>query len=42
MAELTDRQLHFWEEVERNLDDIEVYWGKKGQSIDRIRMFGKR
>jgi aspartate beta-hydroxylase len=39
---LTERQIQFWEDVEEGLDDIENYWLKKnGQSIDRIRTFGK-
>lgn len=39
---LTDRQLQFWEDVEDGLDDIALFWEKKGQSIDRIRLFGQR
>lgn len=41
-ATLTERQLQFWEDVEDGLDDIGEFWGKQGQSIDRIRTFGKR
>ena len=40
--QLTERQLQFWEDVEDGLDDIEQFWQKQGQSIDRIRLFGKR
>jgi hypothetical protein len=39
---LTNRQLQFWEDVEEGLDDIENFFEKKGQSIERIRKFGKR
>ncbi len=39
---LTERQMQFWEDVEEGLDDIESYFRKKGQNIDRIRQFGKR
>ena len=39
---LTIRQVQFWEDVESGLDDIENFYKKKGQSIDRIRQFGKR
>ena len=39
---LTERQMQFWEDVESGLDDIENFYAKKGQSIDRIRQFGKR
>jgi hypothetical protein len=41
-AALTNRQLQFWEDVEEGLDDIENFFEKKGQSIERIRKFGKR
>ena len=34
--------MQFWEDVESGLDDIENFYAKKGQSIDRIRQFGKR
>jgi hypothetical protein len=40
--QLTDRQLQFWEDVEDGLDDIESFWAKKGQNIERIRLFGQR
>ena len=36
---LTERQLQFWEDVEEGLDDIENFFAKKGQRIDRIRKF---
>lgn len=39
---LTDRQMQFWEDVEDGLDDIEEFYWKRGQDIDRIRQFGKR
>jgi hypothetical protein len=39
---LTERQVQFWEDVEDGLDDIENFYAKKGQAIDRIRQFGKR
>ena len=39
---LTERQQQFWEDVEEGLDDIEKYYRKKGESIDRIRRFGMR
>lgn len=39
---LTQRQMQFWEDVEAGLDDIEEFFAKKGQNIDRIRQFGKR
>ena len=39
---LTERQLQFWEDVEEGLDDIESFWLKKGQDIDRIRKFSLR
>jgi hypothetical protein len=39
---LTERQMQFWEDVEEGLDDIEEFYAKKGQNIERIRDFGKR
>jgi hypothetical protein len=39
---LTDRQLQFWEDVDDGLNDIESFWDKKGQNIDRIRQFALR
>jgi hypothetical protein len=42
LSALTERQVQFWEDVEEGLDDIENFYQKKGQSIDRIRQFGKR
>lgn len=42
LAALTERQLQFWEDVGDGLDDIESFYAKKGQDIDRIREFGKR
>ena len=42
LSALTERQMQFWEDVEDGLDDIENFYAKKGQSIDRIRQFGKR
>ncbi|KAL7485933.1 hypothetical protein ACHAW6_011528 [Cyclotella cf. meneghiniana] len=42
-AELTPRQLQFWEDVESGLVDIEKYYeSKNGQSMDRIWTFCKR
>ena len=41
-AALTERQLQFWEDVEDGLDDIEAFYAKKGENIDRIRQFGRR
>jgi hypothetical protein len=40
--QLTDRQLQFWEDVDEGLNDIESFWGKKNQNIDRIRLFALR
>jgi len=42
LSALTERQMQFWEDVEEGLDDIENFYAKKGQDIDRIRQFGKR
>ena len=42
LSALTERQMQFWEDVEEGLDDIESFFAKKGQNIDRIRQFGKR
>jgi hypothetical protein len=42
LAALTERQMQFWEDVEDGLDDIEKFYAKKGQAIDRIRQFSKR
>lgn len=39
---LTERQMQFWEDVDEGLDDIENFYIKNGQSIDRIRQFSKR
>jgi hypothetical protein len=39
---LTERQMQFWEDVDKGLDDIENFFAKKGQDIDRIRQFAKR
>jgi hypothetical protein len=39
---LTERQMQFWEDVEEGLDDIEQFYAKQGESIERIRQFGKR
>lgn len=36
---LTERQRQFWEDVDDGLDDIEAFWVKKGQDIDRVRRF---
>ena len=40
--QLTDRQLQFWEDVDEGLNDIESFWEKKNQNIDRIRLFALR
>ena len=40
--QLTDRQLQFWEDVDDGLNDIESFWEKKNQNIDRIRLFALR
>lgn len=42
LGALTERQMQFWEDVEDGLNDIEVFYAKRGQNIDRIREFGKR
>jgi hypothetical protein len=34
--------MQFWEDVDKGLDDIEAFFAKKGQDIDRIRQFTKR
>jgi hypothetical protein len=40
---LSERQMQFWEDVDKGLDDIENFFEKnKGQDIDRIRQFTKR
>jgi hypothetical protein len=39
---LSDRQLQFWEDVDVGLDDIENFYLKQGQNIERIRQFSKR
>ena len=33
--------MQFWEDVEEGLDGIETFYAKSGESIDRIRQFGK-
>lgn len=38
---LTERQMQFWEDVDAGLDDIENFYVKKDQDIDRIRKFAK-
>ena len=42
LSALTERQMQFWEDVEEGLDDIQDFYAKQGQDIDRIRTFGKR
>ena len=42
LSALTERQMQFWEDVEEGLDDIENFYAKKGEDIDRIRQFGRR
>jgi hypothetical protein len=39
---LTERQMQFWEDVEDGLAEIETYFQKQGQSLERIRKFVKR
>jgi hypothetical protein len=41
LTALTERQLQFWEDVDAGLDDIENFYAKKNQNIDRIRRFAK-
>ena len=41
LAALTERQMQFWEDVDSGLDDIENFYAKKGQDINRIRTFAK-
>lgn len=41
LSALTERQQQFWEDVENGLDDLENYYESKGQSLDRIRGFGR-
>lgn len=41
LGALTERQMQFWEDVDAGLDDIENFYVKKGQDIDRIRIFAK-
>lgn len=41
LSALTERQMQFWEDVDEGLDDIENFYAKKGESIDRIRVFSK-
>eukprot|EP00527_Entomoneis_sp_CCMP2396_P001616 CAMPEP_0198143676 /NCGR_PEP_ID=MMETSP1443-20131203/9273_1 /TAXON_ID=186043 /ORGANISM="Entomoneis sp., Strain CCMP2396" /LENGTH=316 /DNA_ID=CAMNT_0043806947 /DNA_START=100 /DNA_END=1050 /DNA_ORIENTATION=+ len=38
---LTERQLQFWEDVDVGLDEIENFYEKKEQSIDKIRQFSR-
>lgn len=33
--------MQFWEDVDAGLDDIENFYAKKGEGIDRIRVFSK-
>jgi len=37
LSALTERQMQFWEDVSDGLDDIEDFYAKKGQDIERIR-----
>lgn len=39
---LTERQMQFWEDVEDGLKDIEEFYQKKDQDIDRIWRFCQR
>ena len=41
VAALTERQMQFWEDVDEGLDDIEAFYAKRGENIDRIREFGR-
>jgi len=38
---LTERQMQFWEDVEDGLKDIEGFYSKQGENIDRIWQFTK-
>lgn len=39
---LTERQMQFWEDVDDGLAEMETYFRKHGQSLERIRKFVKR
>jgi len=41
LSALTERQMQFWEDVDDGLRDIENFYLKKNQNIDRIRTFSK-
>ena len=41
LSALTERQIQFWEDVDDGIDDIADYYESKGQSLDRIRAFGR-
>jgi hypothetical protein len=41
LSALTERQMQFWEDVDEGLDDIANFYAKKGEGIDRIRVFSK-
>eukprot|EP01082_Thalassiosira_pseudonana_P004288 g4528.t1 g4528 contig15:1210807-1212295(+) len=41
-AQLTPRQLQFWEDVEKGLEDVGKFYGSKGENIDKILTFCKR
>ena len=41
-AQLTPRQLQFWEDVEEGLVGIENFYAKQGESMERIKSFCKR
>ena len=39
--QLTERQLQFWEDVDKGLDGIESFYSKRGMSINRVREFAE-
>jgi len=41
LSALTERQQQFWEDVEEGVDDIATYYEAKGDSLERIRAFGR-
>ena len=41
LSALTERQMQFWEDVDDGIDDIAAYYESNGQSLDRIRAFGR-
>ena len=41
LSALTERQIQFWEDVADGIDDMAAYYESKGQSLERIRAFGR-